>query len=166
MRDNNSSVILNITGPDAKAHFKLTQLRHRDAVEEQMSPFRPVEWRLLPTHQESNIKITRASTPSNPATWPELNAWMAGGLEAMDALFRPIVKTLNAADLPPELDEGWSDPPAISDNVQARASSGRGEEHITLFPISATRRTSRTTRHPSRSVSQRCANVDRQRNDS
>lgn len=117
MRDNNSAVSLILSGPDAKPHFKLIQLRHRDVVEERMSPFGPAEWRLLPGRKVSTIKIARASTPSNPATWPALNEWMAGALETMDALFRPIVKTLTAADLPPEEGEGLADPIATTNAI-------------------------------------------------
>ena len=102
MRDNNSAVSLILSGPDAKAHFKLIDLRYRAVVEEQMSQFGPVEWRPLPGKKVSTIKIARASTPSDRTTWPELNEWMAGALERMDTLFRPIVKTLDPADLPPE----------------------------------------------------------------
>jgi hypothetical protein len=117
MRDNNSAVSLILSGLDAKPHFKLIEQRHRAMVEEQMSPFGPVEWRLLPGKKVSTIKIARASTPSDQTTWPELNEWMAGALERMDALFRPIVKTLDAADLPPEDDEARSDAIGMTDDV-------------------------------------------------
>lgn len=45
------------------------------------------------------------------------HAWMAGALETMDAVFRPIVKTLNAADLPPEDDVARSDAMGMTDDV-------------------------------------------------
>jgi hypothetical protein len=52
--------------------------------------------------------------PTKKETWPDLNDWMATALEAMRALFSPIVKGLNAAefvaeDVPADGVEG--DPP-------------------------------------------------------
>jgi hypothetical protein len=97
-RENRSTVHLQITGPNRRAYFRLIEQRHKDQVDEKLSPFGTVLWRPLPTAKESQIGVTTSSTPSNRDTWPELNDWMATALETMHALFSPIVKTLDAAD--------------------------------------------------------------------
>jgi hypothetical protein len=98
MRDNKSGVYLQLTGPNAKAHFRLIEERHRMEVESRLSPFGAIRWRLLPTNKESQITVDRSSTPSKTETWPELNEWMARTLETMHALFSPIVRNLDAAE--------------------------------------------------------------------
>lgn len=117
MRDSESGVNLQIHGPDAKAHFGLIEERYRDEVEARLSGLGTLEWRLLPKGKESQIRVWRKTTPSNPATWPELDAWMASVLEAMEGLFRPIVKTLDATEFQPPLvaDDDPRDDPAIAD---------------------------------------------------
>jgi hypothetical protein len=109
MRDNRSGVLLSMTGPDAKAHFKLIEQRHYSVVQDRLSTFGTLEWRPLPDNKESQIALTRASTPSKPETWPELNQWMADTLETMHSLFSPIVKSLNAAELVGPEDEPAGD---------------------------------------------------------
>jgi hypothetical protein len=101
MRDNRSGVNLAMTGPDAKAHFHLIEQRHRAEVDTRLAPFGTPEWRLMPDSKESQIGLIHPSTPSKPDTWPELNAWMAGALEAMHGVFSPIVRNLNAAEYAP-----------------------------------------------------------------
>jgi len=94
-----SGVYLRIGGPDAKAHYGLIDQRHRDVVEERLSPLGPVRWLSGPPESNSiSIALSWPSTPADPKTWPELNDWMAASLEAMDDLFRPIVKDLDASD--------------------------------------------------------------------
>jgi hypothetical protein len=105
MRDNRSGVYLQLTGPDAKAHFGLLEDRYRSLVDERLAPLGTIEWRLLPNAKESQVTVVRPSTPSKPETWPELDAWMAEALEVMHALFTPIVKGLNAAEFVPQVQD-------------------------------------------------------------
>jgi hypothetical protein len=105
MRDGRSGVQFEMTGPDAKAHFRLIEQRHRDLVEARLGTFGPIEWRLMPAAKVSQVRIIRQGAPADRATWPALDEWMADTLEAMRALFAPIVKTLNAADLVPDAQE-------------------------------------------------------------
>jgi hypothetical protein len=99
MQDNRSGVALELTGPHAKSHFHLLQQRHRQLVEEKLAPLGTLDWRLMPESKASQISLEREmSTPSKPETWAALNVWMAGALETMHSLFRPIVKSLNAAE--------------------------------------------------------------------
>jgi hypothetical protein len=99
MRDGRSGVQFEMTGLDAKAHFRLIEQRHRELVEARLGMFGPIEWRLMPEAKVSQIRIIRQGAPTDRATWPALNEWMADVLEAMRVLFGPIVKTLDAADL-------------------------------------------------------------------
>lgn len=101
MRDHRSGVEFSMTGPDAKAHFGLLQQRYHDQVEQRLTPLGTLEWRPLPNNKVSQVRVMRASTPSNPETWPELDAWMATTLETMHALFAPIIKTLDATQYVP-----------------------------------------------------------------
>ena len=105
MRDNKSCVQLQLTGLNAKAHFKLIEQRHHDEVQARLSPLGTIQWRLLPGKKESQINVERAATPSKPETWPELNEWMARTLEMMHALFSPIVKSLDAAEYEEPVEE-------------------------------------------------------------
>ncbi|HEY3267926.1 MAG TPA: DUF4268 domain-containing protein [Armatimonadota bacterium] len=102
MRDNHSGVYLQITGPDAKAHYGLIRQRHRSQVEQALSRLGDVDWRLLPKAKESQIAIQRDATPSKPETWPELNEWMADALEDMRGIFTDIVRSLDAAEYVPD----------------------------------------------------------------
>jgi hypothetical protein len=110
MRDNRSGVQLTILGPLAKSYFQTIHDEHLPAIEAQLGQ---VEWRLLPHAKESQVGVVRASTPSNPETWPELNLWFKDTIERWVSVFRPIVTTLNAAAVP--VDEGGGgDPPVDS----------------------------------------------------
>jgi hypothetical protein len=95
-RDRLSGVQLELTGPEAKAYYGLIEQRFRPQVEEQLSRFGSVDWRLLPDRKVSQIGIQRAGLPTDPTAWSELRTWMADTLEAMHALFSPIVKNLDA----------------------------------------------------------------------
>jgi hypothetical protein len=97
MRDNRSGVYLQLTGADAKVHYALLDSRYRTQIDERLSPLGELQWRELPNAKESQVYVVRQSTPSDPATWPELNEWMATALETMQALFAPIVRTLDAS---------------------------------------------------------------------
>ncbi|MFI5259078.1 MAG: DUF4268 domain-containing protein [Candidatus Limnocylindrales bacterium] len=98
MRDGRSGVQLDLTGPDAKAHFQLIEQHHRDVVETRLASLGSVEWRLMPAFRASQIRVIQPGNPAGRETWPDLDKWMAEALEAMRAVFAPIVKSLNAAD--------------------------------------------------------------------
>jgi hypothetical protein len=98
MRDGRSGVQFEMSGPDAKARFRLLEQRHRAEVEAALSRLGPVEWRLMPESKVSMVRVLRPGAPADRSTWPALNAWMADALETMQSLFRPLVKTLDAGD--------------------------------------------------------------------
>ena len=114
LRNRRSGVDLQLTGPDAKAYFALIERRYRDDITARLSRFGSVEWRPLPEYQVSQIGVVRSGTPSDPETWPDLNQWLADALEAMHALFSPIVRGLNATEYVAEevpADAAEGDPP-------------------------------------------------------
>ncbi len=97
-----SHVNLSLTGPDAKAHYRELEQKHKSQVDARLTPLGEVEWRPMLDAKASRIMVHRRVSPTDPTTWPELNAWIATTLKTMHDLFRPIVKTLNASD--------WHDP--------------------------------------------------------
>lgn len=96
MRDGRSGVQFEITGPDAKRRFRLLEQRHRAEVDATLAILGPVEWRLMPEAKVSMVRVLRQGSPTDRSTWPALDAWMADTLQAMQSLFRPLVKTLDA----------------------------------------------------------------------
>lgn len=120
MRDNRSAVDMVFTGRSAKAHYSMTEQRHRATVQEKLAPMGNVVWRPMPEAKQSMIRLERPSMPSKPETWPELNEWMARALSVMQELFSPIVKTLNAGEYVQDSGE-----PAELDLTPT--DSGRGE---------------------------------------
>lgn len=89
---------LSITGASAKAYYGLIESRHREQVEAALAPLGKVQWQHKPDAKESVTTVLRHESPADPATWPELDSWMAKLLVTLHDLFRPIVKSLNAAD--------------------------------------------------------------------
>lgn len=64
----------------------------------------PLVWEELPGQKGSVIHAVRASAPVDDETrWPECHEWLSGTLARMDAVFRPIIKPLQASDLPTAL---------------------------------------------------------------
>jgi hypothetical protein len=95
-KDGRSGVYLSITGLDGKAHYRALEEQHRARIDRVLEPLGEVLWRPMPDAKESQVAVRRLVSPADPATWPELNAWMARVLVAAHDLFRPIVKTLDA----------------------------------------------------------------------
>lgn len=91
-----SWVSLRMSGPSSKVHFHLIEERQHDLVESVLGV--EVEWAEKPNYNESSIYLQRESALRDKSSWPELNAWFAENLERMDALFRPIVRDLDASD--------------------------------------------------------------------
>ncbi len=109
MRDGRSGVQFEMTGPHAKQHFRLLEQRHRADVEATLAGLGPVEWRPMPEAKSSMVQVLRQGSPTDRSTWPALDAWMADTLEAMQSLFRPLVKTLDAEEATLGTDDEASD---------------------------------------------------------
>jgi hypothetical protein len=96
-KEGRSGANLSPTGPDAKAHFRPIEARHKAQVETRLAPLGEVEWRLMPHAKESQIMVHRRVSPVDWATCLTLDAWMASAVTTMNELFRPIVKSLDAS---------------------------------------------------------------------
>lgn len=97
-RPHHSGVYLRLSGPDAPAHFDLLRRRYGEQVEARLSPLAKVRWHDGSASGSISVALSTESTPWDPTSWPKLDAWMAAVLEAMDELFRPIVKALDASE--------------------------------------------------------------------
>jgi hypothetical protein len=84
-----SGVNLSLTGPDAKAHFRLIEDRYKEQVDARLAPLGELEWRLMPDSKESQVLVQRNVSPAALTTWPELNVWMASTLRVMHDLSGP-----------------------------------------------------------------------------
>lgn len=109
MRDGRSGVQFEMTGPDAKQRFWLLEQSHRAEIEATLARLGPVEWRLMPEAKVSMVRVLRQGSLRDRSTWAALDAWMADTLEAMQFLFRPLVKTLDAGEAAPGTDEEAGD---------------------------------------------------------
>jgi hypothetical protein len=60
-------------------------------------------WDELPEQKGSVLHVVRSGAPlDDEARWGECHEWLSATLVRMDATFRPLVKALQLADLPPE----------------------------------------------------------------
>src|SRR5581483_2733875 len=89
-----SWVWLLLHGPYAKAHYHLIKDLHGQEVEAALGD--GVLWQEQADKPFSAISIQVRSDLRDRSTWPELNACIASNLEAMDRLFRPMVRTLDS----------------------------------------------------------------------
>ncbi len=87
-------VYLYLDPPHAKAHFALLAQK-REEIEQQLGE---LEWRELPDRKASTIRLRRKSDPMKKADWPGQIEWMVEQLEAFNQTFRPLVKSLDAAE--------------------------------------------------------------------
>lgn len=89
------TVILVLSGPDAKPHFHLLQ-KTKDAIENELKT--SIEWRELPDKKESHLTIRRNFDPSNRLLWDEQHKWLTEQLENFYTVLGPRIKRLNAED--------------------------------------------------------------------
>ena len=93
------AVHLVIAGQDAKAHFKLLK---QQQVEIQTELSETLEWEELPDKASSRISLRKENTdPQDESDWTTQHDWLSSKLELFDRVFRPRIKTLNAADWDP-----------------------------------------------------------------
>jgi len=121
-RDRWSGASLMMYGPKGKAHYSLLEAGHRQEIDAVLFLLGDVTWRPKPTRTESDVTVWRRVSPADPATWPQLNSWMAKTLRTMHDLFRPIVKTLDATafqPIDPLTDDRMSDGPGPSTDRSA-----------------------------------------------
>ena len=96
-----SGVGLDLRGAEAAACLDLFENRHRDEIETAIGRHGDVNY-VSYALDRATIKLERMDLAvSEQSNWPELQRWMADVLVAMDAVFRPLVRDLDEADLAP-----------------------------------------------------------------
>ena len=110
---NQISICLTISGNNAEAHFHLL----RQQQEEIHTEFREtLEWHELPGFQRSRICLNESRFDLLDITnWERQYEWFATNLELFNEVFRPRIKTLNAADWNRKNVQGTTIPPVTSD---------------------------------------------------
>ena len=101
VRDAYLQAYVNLSGPDVEAHYQLL-LAQREEIEAELGFV--LEWR--ENEKERKLLVQRAWTPTDRSQWPSAHEWMLGKLSKLEAVFRPRVRDLDAAN--------WSPPNAGS----------------------------------------------------
>lgn len=96
VRDGIYSIYVNISGPEAEA---LWSLLHEQAAALETTLGVQLDWEA--GGKERKIVARREGETADPAQWPAQHAWMLSKMIAFDQVFRPIIKTLDAADWQP-----------------------------------------------------------------
>jgi hypothetical protein len=85
-----SGIGVRFTGPEFDRMAERFQ-QNRSQVEEKLSPLGQVVW--LPKDKSGNIlSLRRPSQVSDPASWPELNEWMADAFDRLWALLSALTR--------------------------------------------------------------------------
>lgn len=91
-RDDRIGVDLIIGTSNAKQQYQVL-LEQRATIEGDLGF--PVEWHLLPDRIQSKVGCWREdSPPGDESRWPEYVEWMVKRILQMEAVFRPLVRTL------------------------------------------------------------------------
>lgn len=92
-RDGWIAVQFVMLGDRAKHRFKLLESRKAE-IEAAIGT--SLEWRELPNHKESQLRLRREHIdPKQKENWPEICGWLIQWTEKFQAVFRPVVKTLD-----------------------------------------------------------------------
>jgi hypothetical protein len=95
-RDKCIMVYLCLSGPNAKAYFRLLK-EQREGIEKELGA--DLEWVELPGKKESRIERCRAATdPSVRQEWPAQHRWIQKQLEAFHRVFSGRVKRLRSGE--------------------------------------------------------------------
>ena len=91
----NSGVELVITEPNASEHLERIRAQYEARIAADLSAHGTVVWQAKSADM-AQVFIQRDDLPlTDSEGWPQLQAWMAETLVAMDAVFRPIVRDLD-----------------------------------------------------------------------
>jgi hypothetical protein len=102
-RDKHVDVGISFTGPDAKAHFSLLR-QQQEEIEHELGF--AIDWQEKPGQKESTLSIQKHAETTDTSLWPELHAWTLEKMEALDRIFRPRIKVLDASDWRFEEEDG------------------------------------------------------------
>jgi hypothetical protein len=93
-RERRVGVLLVLTGPDAKTHFKLLEA---DKEKIEGTAHTAFEWRELPDKKESHIVLQlEGADPANRADWTRQHEWLKQTLDLFQRVFAARVKSLDA----------------------------------------------------------------------
>ncbi|MBI5331155.1 MAG: DUF4268 domain-containing protein [Betaproteobacteria bacterium] len=93
-REKRIGVLLVLSGPDAKVHFKLLK---SEKAEIEGAALQVFEWRELPDKKESHVVLQfENAAPTNRADWPRQHEWLKQTLDLFHRVFAPRVKSLDA----------------------------------------------------------------------
>ncbi|MCG3133384.1 MAG: hypothetical protein HMLKMBBP_00541 [Planctomycetes bacterium] len=98
-RDGWASAGILILPPDAEAHLRLLELQ---AAEIEATLGAKVKWDFKPGRGQNYMSILREGLDlSDRARWPDVYAWLAKSLEAINACMRPRIAKLDASSWKP-----------------------------------------------------------------
>jgi hypothetical protein len=93
-REKRVGVLLVLSGPDAKAHFKLLEADKEKIDQAAHTAF---EWRELPDKKESHIVLQlEGADPANRTDWTRQHEWLKQTLDLFQRVFAARVKSLDA----------------------------------------------------------------------
>ncbi len=93
-REKRVGLMLVLSGPDAKAHFKLLEA---DKEKIEHAAHVTFEWRELPDKKESHIVLQlEGADPANRADWTRQHEWLKQTLDLFQRVFALRVKSLDA----------------------------------------------------------------------
>ena len=96
---------LTMNDEKAKAYFHLLH-QQEQAIEEKLDC--SLNWMLLPDRKQSRVGLSLENAdPMERTRWPEYRQWMKKHLEQFNAIFRPIIRGLNADDWREEDSSSW-----------------------------------------------------------
>lgn len=99
-REKRIGVLLVLSGPDAKTHFKLLHANKQQIEEGCGTKF---EWRELPGKKESHIVLQlEGADPGDRADWPRQHQWLKDTLDLFHRAYAQRVKSLAADTYSPE----------------------------------------------------------------
>ena len=94
---------LYVQGDNAEAHYHLLE-KQQEEIHNEFGE--TLEWNELPGSKSSRICLNKVNTDSlDENDWFHQYEWFRAKLERFDQVFRPIIRTLDAADYIPENDD-------------------------------------------------------------
>ena len=104
--NNEISIRLCFDGDNAEAHFRLL-IQQKQEIHNAFGE--PLEWNELPGYNRSRICLTKVDTdPLDESDWTHQYEWFRSNLERFDQVFRPRIRSLDAADWIPENEDDRS----------------------------------------------------------
>lgn len=100
VRDKRNAVYINLSGPDAEAHYQLL-LELREEIESALGF--GLEWEK--GAKERKLIVRRPGDTSDRAKWPDQHRWLYETMVAFQRVFRPLIHDLDASEWSENEDE-------------------------------------------------------------